>query len=178
MSKPAVQTTNPKDVGLRGLTLSQPVFAADAVDRADDALRAMSGSFQEWVENEVGRLQSARLAAEQGAWSSEAMEPLLLAAHDLKGLGATYDYPITTQLAASLCRLIETEAGRACVRADPALAAAHVDAVRAAVRGKIKTDADPSAARCCARLRRKSRLWASRRAEKLTPLHPVLSPVS
>lgn len=143
MAKVNVQTTDPKDVGLRGLTLAQPVFAADAVDRADDALRAMSGSFQEWLEKEVTRLQTARLTAEQGQWASSAMEDLLLAAHDLKGLGATYDYPIATQLAASLCRLIETEAGRAAVRADPALAAAHVDAVRAAVRDKIKTNQHP-----------------------------------
>jgi hypothetical protein len=143
MSKPNVQTTNPKDVGLRGLSLPQPVFAADVVDRADDALREMSGSFQEWLENEGKRLQVARLGAERAGWTSEAINPLLLAAHDLKGLGATYEYPITTQLAASLCRLIETEAGRAAVRANPDLAAAHVDAVRAAVRDKIKTSEHP-----------------------------------
>ena len=127
----------------RPLDLKAPVFDEAAVARADDALKAMSGSFQEWLEEEMSKLQAARLAAETARWSAPALEPVMAAAHDLKGLGGTYDFPLVTQIAASLCRLIETDAGKAAARAEPALVCAHVDALRAALRGGIKTDDHP-----------------------------------
>lgn len=132
MSKPAARPN-----------FKPPVFDAAAVARADDALKAMSGSFQQWLEEEATRLQAARLAAEADKWSADAFEMLFAAAHDLKGLAGTYEFPLVTQIAASLCRLIETDAGRAAARSEPALIGAHVDALRAALRDGIKTDAHP-----------------------------------
>ncbi len=111
--------------------------------RADDALRAMSGSFQQWREDEVGKLQTRRLGASAARRYDDSLEALMLAAHDLKGLGGTYDYPLVTQLAASLCRLIDSDEGKAAVRAGPALLTGHIDAIRAAVRDGIKTDKHP-----------------------------------
>lgn len=131
---------NPKDAGARVLDLKPPIFDEGALARADEALREMSGSFGAWLDKEVARLQDARIAAVAANWSDEAQETLLFAAHDLKGLGATYEFPIVTQIAASLCRLLDTPEGKATVRASPALAAAHVDAVRATVRDGVKTD--------------------------------------
>jgi chemotaxis protein histidine kinase CheA len=143
MRQPSARLIDPKESGRRPLDLPSPVFDEDAVARADDALRAMSGSFQQWLEAEVAKLQAARLAASSAYWDDESLDALMLAAHDLKGLGGTYDYPLVTQLAASLCRLIDSEEGRATVRSAPALLAGHIDAVRAAVRDGIKTDRHP-----------------------------------
>ena len=107
MAKPSVQLINPKDFGRR--TIEMPVFDAQSVARADQALKALSGSFQEWLEADVALLQAARVAGEQGGWNAATFDAVLGAAHDLKGLGATYEYPLATKIAASLCRLLEAE---------------------------------------------------------------------
>jgi hypothetical protein len=60
-------------------------------------------------------------------------------AHDLKGLGSTYEFPIVSRIAGSLCKLIDDPATRA--RAPLNLVDAHIDAIKAAVRENIK-DAD------------------------------------
>lgn len=141
MSKPAAQIIDPKEFGRQAF--EQPLFSPDAVKRADAALKAMSGSFQQWLEDEINTLQQARLAGEACGWTEQSVEAVFSAAHDLKGLGATYEYPLATKIAASLCRLIETEAGRQVVRRDPQLMLAHVDAIRAAARDQVKTSDHP-----------------------------------
>ncbi|MGE3250459.1 MAG: Hpt domain-containing protein [Hyphomonadaceae bacterium] len=118
-------------------------FDEEAVERAEAALRSLSGNFQAWIEDEVEKIQLARTAARAAHWTDESLDALFNAAHDAKGLGATYDYPFVTRVAASLCRLIETPEGKAAARAAPALVEAHVDAIRAAVRDKIKAEDHP-----------------------------------
>jgi hypothetical protein len=123
----------------------QPLFDEGAIERAEAALRSMSAQFQPWLEDEVDKVQRARLAAWVGGWGEAHLEALFSAAHDVKGLAATYDYPSVTRIAASLCRLIETPAGKAAARATPDLVGAHVDAIRAAVRDRIKEEDHPVA---------------------------------
>lgn len=141
MSK--VQVIPARDIGLPVLDGRQPVFDADAVARAEETLQSMSQSFQEWLDADIRKLQQARLEAEQAAWSDAALDQLWGVAHDLKGMGASYGYPLATLIAASLCRLIETPAGKTAARAQPTLAQAHVDALRAVVRDGIKSDQHP-----------------------------------
>jgi HPt (histidine-containing phosphotransfer) domain-containing protein len=143
MTKPRAQFIDPRQTGLRGLDLKQPVFSPEAIARADQALQSIGGSMQEWLDADIERLQQARLAAEAEAWSTGALEQMAGVAHELKGMGATYGFPLVTQIGASLCRLIETESGKAVAQADPSLVCAHVDALRAAVRDQIKTDGHP-----------------------------------
>jgi len=131
---------DPREVAPPRVALKPPVFDEEAVARADSALQAMSGSFREWLDQEVGKLQLARLIAAEAGWSDEALDPVMLAAHDLKGMGATYDYPLITQIAGSLCKLIDSPEGKAAARAAPALVCAHIDAIRAAARDGVKTD--------------------------------------
>jgi chemotaxis protein histidine kinase CheA len=143
MSQPKAQLIDPRDMGHVPVDLKTPVFDAGAIARAEEALQALSGSFQQWLQDEIGKVQAARVAAEADAWSTPALEELCTAAHDLKGLGATYDCPIATQIAGSLCRLIETDAGKARAQRDPSLARAHVDALRALQRSGIRSDEHP-----------------------------------
>ncbi|MBL8551197.1 MAG: Hpt domain-containing protein [Hyphomonadaceae bacterium] len=122
-----------------------PLFDESAVARAEAALASLADNFQPWLEAEVDKVQAARESAVAEGWSDPALQALYNAAHDVKGLAATYDYPFVTRLAASLCRLIDTPAGKAAARARPTLVAAHVDAIRAAVRDRIKQEDDPIA---------------------------------
>jgi hypothetical protein len=69
------------------------------------------------------------------------MEFLYLRAHDLKGLGTTYEFPLITRIGASLCKLIDDKDKR--LTASMPLIDAHIDAIKAAVRDDIKTDDHP-----------------------------------
>ncbi|MBC7767508.1 MAG: Hpt domain-containing protein [Phycisphaerales bacterium] len=138
MSGKKAQLIDPRKEGRRALELPRPLFDEAAIARADDTLKALSGSMEQWLDADIEKLQQARTAAAAECWSAAALEALMSAAHDLKGMGATYGFPIITQIAASLCRLIETDAGKDVTRRDPTLVCAHVDALRASARDKIR----------------------------------------
>jgi hypothetical protein len=115
-----------------------PAFDEAALKRAEAALASLSSEFQGWMEEEVTKLVEARDAARAAGWDDVSLDRLFGCAHDAKGLGATYEYPLVTRLAGSLCRLIETPAGKDVARKAPRLVDAHVEAIRATVRDKIK----------------------------------------
>lgn len=141
--KAKVQVIDPRQSGHLPPKLTQPVFSEEALSRADKTLEAMSGSFEKWLEADIARLQAARHAGAASGWCDNSLDTLWRAAHDLKGMGGTYGYPIVTQIAASLCRLTETEAGKTAARQHADLVCAHVDALRASVRDRIATDQHP-----------------------------------
>jgi hypothetical protein len=112
-----------------------------AIAKAEAALKSLSGNFAEWLADEVAKLEAARQRVKTEGLTTEASENLYLRAHDLKGLGATYEYPLVTRIAGSLCKLIDDPAKRA--DAPMALVDAHIDAIKAAVKGGIQTDTHP-----------------------------------
>jgi hypothetical protein len=115
---------------------------ADAIARAEAALAALSGQFDGWMEAELARMDEARRGARADAWSEPALRELSLCAHDAKGLGATYNYPLVTRIAGSLGRLLETTETRTLAAAAPSIIEAHVDGARAIVRQQIRTSDD------------------------------------
>jgi hypothetical protein len=112
---------------------------ADAVAKAEAALKELSANFAQWLQDEVARLEAARAAVKAEGRTPELTEALYFRAHDLKGLGATYEYPLVGRICGSLCRLLDDPAKR--LSAPLILIDAHVDAVRACVSGEIR-DAD------------------------------------
>jgi len=109
-----------------------------AIARAEAALADMKEEFADWLTEEVDKLEAALAKVHTDGLASAAGDELFTVAHDLRGLGATYDFPLVTRMAASLSRLIETSEKRAIVPVD--LADAHVGAIRAALRQNIRTD--------------------------------------
>lgn len=144
MTKPAFEIINPRN-SLRDKVAGspRPVLDAGALARAEAALKSLSGQFQAWMEEEVTKLEGARAAARAAGWTEEALRDVHARAHDAKGMGTTCEYPIVTRIAASLCRMLETEEHRTVAKGATALIDAHVDAIRAAVKGRIKSDEDP-----------------------------------
>jgi len=112
-----------------------------AIAKAEAALKSLSGNFAEWLQDEVSKLEAARQRMRAEGPTPEACENLYLRAHDLKGLGATYEYPLVTRIAGSLCKLIDDPVKRA--DAPLFLVDAHIDAIKAAVKGGIQTDSNP-----------------------------------
>ncbi|MCH4269312.1 MAG: Hpt domain-containing protein [Brevundimonas sp.] len=114
---------------------------ASAIARAEEALKAMSAQFGQWLNDEVAKLDKAQADIRNQGYSPEMAEALYFRAHDLKGLGTTYEYPLVTRIAASLCRMLDDADKR--MQAPLAVVDAHIDAIKAVVRDKIQTDDHP-----------------------------------
>lgn len=112
-----------------------------AIAKAEAALKSLSGNFTQWLNDEIAKLEAARQVVRAEGPSAENMESLYLRAHDLKGLGATYGFPLITRIAGLLCRLIDDKSKR--LQAPLPLIDSHIDAIKAAARDDIKTEDDP-----------------------------------
>ncbi|MEG1029937.1 MAG: Hpt domain-containing protein [Brevundimonas sp.] len=114
---------------------------ADAIAKAEAALKAMSAQFGQWLNDEIVKLDQAQADIRAKGYTPETAEALYFRAHDLKGLGATYQYPLVTRIAGSLCRMMDDADKR--MQAPMAILDAHIDAIRAVVRDEIQTDEHP-----------------------------------
>ena len=114
---------------------------ADAIAKAEAALKAMSAQFGQWLKDEIVKLDQAQADIRAKGYTPETAEALYFRAHDLKGLGTTYQYPLVTRIAGSLCRMMDDADKR--MQAPAAILDAHIDAIRAVVRDEIQTDEHP-----------------------------------
>jgi hypothetical protein len=130
-----------------------------AIAKAEAALKSLAGNFGEWLQDEVTKLEAARQRVRAEGLNAETAENLYLRAHDLKGLGATYEYPIITRIAGSLCKMIDDPTKR--LAAPMFLVDAHIDAIKAAVKGRIQTDTHPVGAALVAELEQRAKDFAS-----------------
>ncbi|WP_201304442.1 Hpt domain-containing protein [Brevundimonas sp. G8] len=115
---------------------------ADAIARAEEALKAMSAQFGQWLNDEIVKLDKAQADIREQGYNPTTAEALYFRAHDLKGLGTTYEYPLVTRIAGSLCKMLDDADRR--MAAPVAVLDAHIDAIRAVVRDQIKTDEHPT----------------------------------
>lgn len=115
---------------------------AAAIAKAEEALKAMSSQFGQWLQDEITKLELAQFNIRDKGYNAETAESLYFRAHDLKGLGTTYQYPLVTRLAGSLCKMMDDPEKR--LAAPPLLVEAHIDAIRAVVRDGIQTDEHPT----------------------------------
>lgn len=114
---------------------------AAAIAKAEAALADLSGQFENWLQDEVTKLENVQTKIKTEGWNATNGEMMFFSAHDLKGLGTTYGYPLITRLAGSLCKMTDDAAKRE--QAPRLLIDAHLDAIRACVRDQIKEDTHP-----------------------------------
>ena len=115
---------------------------ASAIAKAEEALKAMSAQFGQWLLDEITKLDKAQADIRTLGYTAPTAEALYFRAHDLKGLGTTYQYPLVTRLAGSLCKMLDDPDKR--MRAPVTLLDAHIDAIKAVVRDQIQTDDHPT----------------------------------
>lgn len=113
-----------------------------AIAKAEEALKAMSGQFAQWLDDEIVKLDKAQADIRAQGYNVQTAEFLYMRAHDLKGLGTTYQYPLVTRMAGSLCKMMDDPAKR--MAAPMVLLDAHIDAIKAVVRDKIQTADHPT----------------------------------
>ena len=114
---------------------------AGAIAKAEEALAAMADQFGAWLQDEIDKMDAALAAIQAEGYTTATAEGLYFRAHDLKGLGGTYQYPLVTRLAGSMCRLLDNPDQR--MAAPLPLLEAHIQAIKAVVRDKIQTDDHP-----------------------------------
>lgn len=130
-----------------------PEVDPHAIAAAEAALASLSSNFDEWIKAESSKLDAAWKAAQENGMSSAAGKELYNTAHDLKGLGTTYGYPIVTQMADTLCSITVTQDLRD--KAPAFLLDAHVNAIRAAIKADIKDTNHPAGKELVQELRNK-----------------------
>ena len=126
-------------------------FDPKVVSRAEAALQSLAGRFAEWLGEELQKLDQTHAAVKKEGWTFLTAERLYLRAHDLKGLGTTYGFPIITRIAGSLSRLLGEERR---MQAPMALVDAHIEAIKGVVREDIRTEEHPVGGALAAELER------------------------
>jgi hypothetical protein len=118
-----------------------PTIDPSAIAKAEAALKGLSAQFGEWLRDEVAKLEAAYAVLKAEGPTQASMDGVYARAHDLKGLGTTYEFPLVTRIAGSLCKLLGD--GDARTRAPVALVTAHVEAIRACVRDNVRDSDNP-----------------------------------
>lgn len=132
--------STPKPQGL-GARLKLGGLDSDAVARAEAALKNLSGNFDQWMGEELARLEAARDRVVREGYDVRTAQNLYHRAHDIKGLGTTYGYPLVTRIASSLCSMLHDPEKRLTVPSE--IIVAHVAAISASVNRDIRSDNDP-----------------------------------
>lgn len=117
---------------------SKDGFDLEALARAEEALAALATDFSQWMRDETVKLEKAREAFRVKPDEEDGQQTLYRAAHDIRGQGRTFGYPLAGELADGLCDLID---GAEEIDAQVIeLVDAHVDAIRAVVRDDVRDD--------------------------------------
>ncbi len=106
-----------------------------AVADAEEALRTLQVEYTEKLGEDIARLERlGRKFRENG--SQESLDALFALVHNMRGQGATFGYPLITEIGRSFCRYVRAVPPD--VGADPALVTQHVDAMRVVYREHMR----------------------------------------
>jgi chemotaxis protein histidine kinase CheA len=109
----------------------------DAIARAEAALEDMSNEFFDWIDEAVIRLTHARDALWDTGVTEATTDGIYRAAHDIRGTGTTFGFPLASRVSESLVYLIEKIG---IPRVPRLLIDKHVDSIRAIVKEDARDD--------------------------------------
>ena len=145
------ETITPDTSKLRkALRRSRP-GEADPVACAEESLAQISNNFPAWMQDECERLDAARRKIKENGISKETRRELSFAANDVKGDSGMFGFPEVSQVADSLCRLLQHTPDRSNI--PMVIIDQHVDAVRAIIREHAHADIASMAANLTSELR-------------------------
>ena len=128
-------------------------FEVAALERANAAVERLKEDYaRDWAPAAIAGMYEALAAARrERAGRGEHFAQLYRLAHDMKGQGGTFGFPILTELGAALCRLT---AGRETASdGEFALLRAHIDAARTVVAERVEGEGGAAGSRILAELR-------------------------
>jgi HPt (histidine-containing phosphotransfer) domain-containing protein len=107
------------------------------LERAEQAVAAMAHSYLEWAAKDVGRLQAA-VGTARPLGEAASLEELRAIAHEVRGQGGSFGFPLISRVATSLYRLLRESEHLSAEGFD--IVEAHVEALRAVVAQRVKGD--------------------------------------
>ncbi len=78
------------------------------LEKAERVIAEMSGEYLDWVKGDLKKIQDAFEGLKSSGGAKENLENIFEIAHDMKGQGGSFNYPLITIVANDLCRLLES----------------------------------------------------------------------
>jgi HPt (histidine-containing phosphotransfer) domain-containing protein len=124
------------------MTDGPPTLDETAIRRAEQALKALSHQFDDWMEEAAANLSALRETVVAQGFGEGRLSAFHRAAHDIRGQATTLGFPLASRVGASLCLILEElPAEKLSVPPFAALISQHVDAIRAITReGVMKAE--------------------------------------
>lgn len=123
-----------------GLAPGKATISAEALEEAQKALSKMAEDYPDWVSGLIVKLQEQHgRCVDTPEKRHEFFEEINHIAHDMKGQGGTFGYPLITDFADSLYGLTIKRPGEISDN-QIELIKSHVDAMRAVIRGRVSGD--------------------------------------
>lgn len=108
----------------------------DKFAKAEAALKALGDQYLVSIEEDLAKITDCLAKAGEAADGRKPhFDTIFAVAHDMKGQGATFGYPLLTEIGESLCRFIEASDPDA--PATLAVVGTHIETVRVILRGKM-----------------------------------------
>lgn len=123
-----------------GLAPGKTSINPEALEEAEKALNKMSEDYPDWVSGLIVKLQEQHgRCVDTPEKRHEFFEEINHIAHDMKGQGGTFGYPLITKFADSLYGFTIKRPGDISDN-QVELVKSHVDAMRAVIRGRVSGD--------------------------------------
>ena len=119
------------------------VINSDMIKRAEKAVEELARQYSGWAAEDIVKLRGILAEAEKDAANIEArLQEIHRIAHDMRGQGSTFGFPLVTHIAASLCSYLKMpDDDDAAIN----ITRAHVDALDTVIANKV-TDETGAAA--------------------------------
>jgi hypothetical protein len=123
----------------------------DSLRRAEAAVARLAETYIEWAQNDVVAMRAALDAART---DPDRIEDHLISlhgvAHNVKGQGGSFGFPLITRVGQSLCRLVRGRTQMSTI--ELAIASAHVDAIALLLDKRVSGDGGETGQILAARL--------------------------
>ena len=117
------------------------------------SLETLIADYEKWSLETLAAMRAALAEARANpAGGAGPLRRIFDAAHDLKGQGTSFGYPLITRIGQSLCRLGHAQAAEPCAAERLRAVAAHVDVLVLILEKRIKGDGGPVGAQLAAKL--------------------------
>jgi len=106
------------------------VINADTFKRAEEAVSKLSEQYRDWALSDIETLRGCVASLSDDAKRDEAVAKVRSIAHDMRGQGSTFGYPLITQVAQSISGTLKSSTDTDGLVSD---LTAHIDAVEAII---------------------------------------------
>jgi hypothetical protein len=108
---------------------------AETIRRAEEAVGKLADQYRDWVRGDIEKLREFIMSARTGGDArAAAYAEIRKIAHDLRGQGTTFGFPLVTRMAQSISEILKH--GSMDDTSD-AILSAHIDALAEIVEGNV-----------------------------------------